>query len=135
MVFTASPVHPVIPRRALVRLHEGSKGFVPHHRPSAQTCGVLTVQLHNQHKPVICGEWMHVPCGAWPATRHALTRSLRRSRRPASPRSPGSGLLVAPFVEADLSVAATASAMSLHPNSLRYRLGRITELTGRDPRK
>jgi DNA-binding PucR family transcriptional regulator len=25
--------------------------------------------------------------------------------------------------------------MSLHPNSLRYRLGRITELTGRDPRK
>src|ERR1700730_16388161 len=39
------------------------------------------------------------------------------------------------FVEADLSVAATASAMSLHPNSLRYRLGRITELTGRDPRK
>ncbi|HEX9542660.1 MAG TPA: helix-turn-helix domain-containing protein [Streptosporangiaceae bacterium] len=27
------------------------------------------------------------------------------------------------FVEADLSVAATASAMSLHPNSLRYRLG------------
>jgi len=36
------------------------------------------------------------------------------------------------FVEADLSVAATASALSLHPNSLRYRLGRITELTGRD---
>ena len=39
------------------------------------------------------------------------------------------------FVEADLSVAATANALSLHPNSLRYRLGRITELTGRDPRK
>jgi hypothetical protein len=39
------------------------------------------------------------------------------------------------FVEADLNVAATAKALSLHPNSLRYRLGRITELTGRDPRK
>jgi hypothetical protein len=39
------------------------------------------------------------------------------------------------FVEADLNVAATASSMSLHPNSLRYRLRRITELTGRDPRK
>jgi len=37
------------------------------------------------------------------------------------------------FVEADLNVAATAKALSLHPNSLRYRLGRITELTGRDP--
>ena len=39
------------------------------------------------------------------------------------------------FVEADLSVVATAKALSLHPNSLRYRLGRITELTGRGPRK
>lgn len=39
------------------------------------------------------------------------------------------------LVEADLSVAAAAKALSLHPNSLRYGLVRITRLTGRDPRK
>jgi sugar diacid utilization regulator len=39
------------------------------------------------------------------------------------------------FVEADLRVADTAKALSLHPNSLRYRLRRINELTGRDPRR
>lgn len=36
---------------------------------------------------------------------------------------------------ADLQVSVAAKALSLHPNSLRYRLGRIAELTGRDPRK
>ena len=39
------------------------------------------------------------------------------------------------FVEADLNVAAAANALSLHPNSLRYRIRRIAEKTGRDPQK
>ena len=39
------------------------------------------------------------------------------------------------FFAADLQVSAAAKALSLHPNSLRYRLGRIATLTGRDPRK
>ncbi len=39
------------------------------------------------------------------------------------------------FVAVNLSVAATAGALSPHPCSLRCRLARITELTGRDPRK
>ena len=39
------------------------------------------------------------------------------------------------FFAADLNVSAAARALSLHPNSLRYRLGRIAEITGRDPRK
>jgi sugar diacid utilization regulator len=38
------------------------------------------------------------------------------------------------FFAADLHVSAAATALSLHPNSLRYRLRRIAELTGRDPR-
>jgi sugar diacid utilization regulator len=36
---------------------------------------------------------------------------------------------------ADLQVSAAARALELHPNSLRYRLRRIAELTGRDPRR
>jgi hypothetical protein len=39
------------------------------------------------------------------------------------------------FVDADLSVADAARALSIHPNSLRYRLRRIAQLTGRDPCK
>jgi sugar diacid utilization regulator len=39
------------------------------------------------------------------------------------------------FVSADLNVTDAAKALHLHPNSLRYRLQRISERTGRDPRK
>jgi hypothetical protein len=39
------------------------------------------------------------------------------------------------FFASDLQVSAAAKALALHPNSLRYRLGRIAELTGRDPRR
>jgi PucR C-terminal helix-turn-helix domain/GGDEF-like domain len=39
------------------------------------------------------------------------------------------------FFEADLNVATAAKSLTLHPNTLRYRLSRIKELTGRDPRK
>jgi sugar diacid utilization regulator len=38
------------------------------------------------------------------------------------------------FVAADLNVANAASALSLHPNTLRYRLDRLAERSGRDPR-
>jgi sugar diacid utilization regulator len=39
------------------------------------------------------------------------------------------------YIAANLSVAATAKALILHPNSVRYRLKRIATLTGRDPRQ
>ena len=39
------------------------------------------------------------------------------------------------YVTANLSVAATAKALIMHPNSVRYRLKRIAALTGRDPRQ
>ena len=38
------------------------------------------------------------------------------------------------YFAAGLNVAAAAKALSLHPNSLRYRLRRIAEITGHDPR-
>jgi hypothetical protein len=37
------------------------------------------------------------------------------------------------YVEANLSIAEAAARLNLHPNSLRYRLRRIAELTGLDP--
>jgi sugar diacid utilization regulator len=39
------------------------------------------------------------------------------------------------FVKADLNVVNAAKALHVHPNTLRYRLKRIEERTGRDPRK
>jgi sugar diacid utilization regulator len=39
------------------------------------------------------------------------------------------------FVHAELNVGDAARELALHPNSLRYRLRRIGETTGRDPRK
>ena len=39
------------------------------------------------------------------------------------------------YLDADLSVTTAARALSLHPNSVRYRLRRVAELTGRDPLK
>jgi hypothetical protein len=39
------------------------------------------------------------------------------------------------YIDADLSVTTAARAMSLHPDSVRYRLRRVAELTGRDPLK
>lgn len=39
------------------------------------------------------------------------------------------------FVEQDGSMSATAAALTIHRNTLQYRLKRIAELTGRDPRK
>ncbi len=41
---------------------------------------------------------------------------------------------LAAFVAANLSVAETAETLILHENSVRYRLRKIAQLTGRDPR-
>ena len=37
------------------------------------------------------------------------------------------------WIDHDLNVAATAKALCMHPNSVRYRLRRITQLTGHNP--
>jgi DNA-binding PucR family transcriptional regulator len=38
------------------------------------------------------------------------------------------------FVSADLNVRVLAQRLHVHPNTAHYRLGRIKELTGRNPR-
>jgi DNA-binding PucR family transcriptional regulator len=38
------------------------------------------------------------------------------------------------FVNADLNVRVLAQRLHIHPNTAHYRLGRIKELTGRNPR-
>lgn len=38
------------------------------------------------------------------------------------------------FVTADMSITSAASALHVHPNTVRYRLARIAQTTGLDPR-
>jgi hypothetical protein len=44
------------------------------------------------------------------------------------------GQSVAAFAAADLSVSGAAAALGVHPNTIRYRLARISDVTGHDPR-
>jgi len=46
---------------------------------------------------------------------------------------PETRLSLAAYVDANLNIAEAATRLHLHPNSLRYRLRRIAELTGLDP--
>jgi DNA-binding PucR family transcriptional regulator len=39
------------------------------------------------------------------------------------------------FVAEQLNMTRTGHRLRLHPNTIRYRLDRIAELTGRDPRQ
>jgi DNA-binding PucR family transcriptional regulator len=39
------------------------------------------------------------------------------------------------FAAMDLNATRTAPALSVHPNTVRYRLDRVQQLTGRDPRR
>jgi PucR C-terminal helix-turn-helix domain/GGDEF-like domain len=39
------------------------------------------------------------------------------------------------YADCDLNVARAAASLHVHPNTVHYRLGRIRDLTGRDPRR
>jgi len=56
------------------------------------------------------------------------------ARTTAALEDPDMMLTLTAFVETNLSVAETARKLVLHQNSVRYRLRKIAELTGRDPR-
>ena len=48
-------------------------------------------------------------------------------------RTRGAALTLQTWIDHDLNVAATAKALCMHPNSVRYRLRRIAQLTGHNP--
>jgi sugar diacid utilization regulator len=56
------------------------------------------------------------------------------ARTLAALENPALSQTLAAFVAANLSVAETAQKLILHENSVRYRLRKIAQLTGRDPR-
>jgi sugar diacid utilization regulator len=70
----------------------------------------------------------------------AVDRSTRGSiaKDAAALTQNGSGALMETlrtYLDSDLDVARTAEALYVHPNTVRYRLRRIGELTGHDPQR
>jgi hypothetical protein len=72
--------------------------------------------------------------GADTTTRAAI--AAKGARLPALPADElaQAAATVRAFAAADLNVARTAAALYVHPNTVRYRLARIADTTGHDPR-
>jgi sugar diacid utilization regulator len=65
---------------------------------------------------------------------HAGTTARRIVPDWASALDPDLVATLRTFAAHDLNAAQTAPALNVHPNTVRYRLDRVLELTGRDPR-
>ncbi len=111
MVFTPVTLFPRNPLR-------GPAGPTPPASPPARACGYgapargAALDLSRRATGL----------GLHPALREALADPQLRQTLQA-------------WIDHDLNVAATARALCLHPNSVRYRLRRIAQLTGHDPHR
>jgi sugar diacid utilization regulator len=70
---------------------------------------------------------------------NATTRQIIQSKGRALAALPDSERVmtastVTAFAGADMNIARAAAALSVHPNTIRHRLVRISETTGHDPR-
>jgi hypothetical protein len=72
--------------------------------------------------------------GADAATRGAIAAKGARLRALPADEIAQAEATVRAFAAADLNVARAAAALYVHPNTVRYRLARIAEMTGHDPR-
>jgi hypothetical protein len=106
--------------------------------PRAYTEGVLTVTYTSRDRPVVelagLSALALALLGCDAATRTLIVAKGERLRSlPVSERATTHQTIRA-FADADLNVTRAASALRVHANTVRYRLSRIAELTGHDPR-
>lgn len=69
------------------------------------------------------------------ATDGAARRLIAPAVRAIAEARPALAETVLAYADADLNVARTAQRLTLHPNTVHYRLRRVEELTGLDPRR
>jgi len=77
-----------------------------------------------------CRPWSCCPNGRCPATRPLLSSCAASCTRRWSPPILET---VAAFLENGGSVETTARLLFIHPNTVRYRLRRVTDVTGYSP--
>jgi DNA-binding PucR family transcriptional regulator len=71
--------------------------------------------------------------GATSTIRSALTARAREIELHGRDALPAMRDTLQAFADADMNLTRAARALHVHPNTLRYRLARIHERTGRDP--
>lgn len=72
----------------------------------------------------------HLTATADPSARHLVSDAVRRLAR-----EPGLVETLEAYAAADLNVAQAARRLVVHANTVHYRLGRVQQLSGRDPRR
>jgi sugar diacid utilization regulator len=77
----------------------------------------------------------YLTAGADDTARRLVPAGARRLLEADSHQAGALAATLRAYAESDLNVARTAERLTVHPNTVHYRLGRIATLTGRDPRR
>jgi DNA-binding PucR family transcriptional regulator len=117
---------PVVTGPVVTRLSEAGRSA------RAAIAGVLAARAWpSAPRPVAADDLLpeRVLAGDSTARRHLVDRAYRRLQESQT------ALLetAAMYLELGRSLEATARALFVHPNTVRYRLNRVTEVTGWDP--
>jgi sugar diacid utilization regulator len=106
--------------------------------PRAYREAALSVSHASAAHPIVSlADLSAIDCllvGADAATRAAIAAKGARLRALPADELAQTEATVHAFAAADLNVARAAAALYVHPNTVRYRLARIADTTGQDPR-
>lgn len=100
--------------------------------------GALTLSYSTASRPIISlpdlSSLQSALLGANATTRQIIESKARALAALADSDRAMTTSTVAAFADADMNIARTATALSVHPNTVRYRLAQISNATEHDPR-
>ncbi|HTU96427.1 MAG TPA: helix-turn-helix domain-containing protein [Solirubrobacteraceae bacterium] len=105
--------------------------------PRAYAEAALTLSYTSRHRPVVALPELRalqlLLLGSTDATRQLISEKGAALFRLSITEQQSAIDTITAFVAASMSVATAASLLHVHPNTVRYRLKRIAEITGCDP--
>ena len=97
--------------------------------------GIVAVAQREHSQIFPRAGWVeHDPIEIWTNTQWVIAAALGPVREYDERRQAGLVDTLRAYIDADFSITRAAREMHLHSNTLLYRLKRVRELTGRDPR-